>query len=103
MALAVIYIYTTIDIQYIYATHAHWYGYIGPVPIIPRAWNFVAFTYDSTENIGTFHINESFGYSNVTGGKDVMVSVWGGNVIVAVYMENYVLIRIPYCVLFHFP
>ena len=28
----------------------------------PNAWQFVAFTYDSIQNFGTFHVNNSFGY-----------------------------------------
>ena len=28
----------------------------------PNVWQFVAFAYDSIKNLGTFHINYSFGY-----------------------------------------
>ena len=35
----------------------------GKIQIQPRAWTFVAFTYNSVENWGTFHIGNTFGYS----------------------------------------
>ena len=39
-----------------------------------REWNFIAFTYHSFENWGTFHINNAFGYSDTTAGVDQPVS-----------------------------
>ena len=36
----------------------------GKIQIQPRVWTFVAFTYNGVENWGTFHIDNTFGYSD---------------------------------------
>ena len=30
--------------------------------VMPHTWTFVAFTYNSIENWGTFHVGNTFGY-----------------------------------------
>ena len=44
------------------------------VPITPQDWHFITFTYHGLKNIGTFHINHTFGYSAGGIAKSVSVS-----------------------------
>ena len=40
----------------------------------PHSWTFVAFTYNSIENWGTFHVGNTFGYYEDDPGKEHPVS-----------------------------